>query len=77
MSKTCGPQLGRVRCRYLYAEWGIKTLDDLADADPRKITGPGVSLALVTSWVERAREIREARRKTRVAEQEGRRDAVE
>lgn len=71
------PQLGRARCRHLYAERGINTLDDLAEADPRTLTGPGVSLALATSWVERAREIREARRRTRVAEQEGQRDAVD
>lgn len=71
------PQLGRARCRYLYAERGIRTLDDLADADPRTITGPGVSLALATSWVGRAKEIRAARRKTQIAEQGGQRDAVD
>ncbi len=51
------PQLGRARCRFLYDERGIRTLDDLADADPRKLTGSGVTVNMAVEWVERARQI--------------------
>jgi replicative superfamily II helicase len=55
------PQLGRARARYLY-ERGIRALADLAKADPVAVANPRrVPAALIRQWVDRAREIQEAR----------------
>jgi helicase len=55
------PQLGRARARYLY-DRGIRNVVDLAGADPAGIADPRRAPAtLVAAWVERAREIHEAR----------------
>jgi len=55
------PQLARARSRYLH-DRGIRNLQDLAGADPRKLSDPRrAPEALVRLWVERAQEIYQAR----------------
>ncbi len=55
------PQLGRARCRYLY-DRGVRGLADLARAHPRKLADPRrAPESLVREWVERAREVHQAR----------------
>ncbi|MQA85102.1 MAG: DEAD/DEAH box helicase [Streptosporangiales bacterium] len=56
------PQLGRARCRYLYDEHGVRGLADLATADPARVAhARRAPQALVREWVQRAREIHDAR----------------
>ena len=56
------PQLGRARARYLY-EHGIGRLEDLAAAEADAIADARrLPVALVRSWIERAREVDRARR---------------
>lgn len=55
------PQLARARSRYLY-ERGVRNVEDLANADPRRLADPRrAPEALVKDWVERAKEIHRAR----------------
>lgn len=55
------PQLARARSRYLY-ERGIKNVDDLATASPSELSDPRrAPEVLVKGWVERAKEIHQAR----------------
>jgi replicative superfamily II helicase len=55
------PQLGRARCRYLYQR-GIRDVEGLAAADPTALADPRrAPEALVRRWVERARELYQAR----------------
>jgi hypothetical protein len=55
-------QLGRARCRYLHDKHGIRSLVDLATANPARIADVRrAPLSLTKSWVERAREIHNAR----------------
>jgi helicase len=55
------PQLRRARCRYLFAQ-GIQNVADLALADPLTIAHPRrAPEVLVREWVERAKEIQNAR----------------
>jgi len=56
------PQLGRARCRTLHDQHNIKSLDDLAAADPARLTVPGVPQATVARWVETARAMAAAKR---------------
>lgn len=54
-------QLARARARFLY-ERGIKNLQDLVMADPATLADPRrAPESLIREWVERAREIHEAR----------------
>jgi helicase len=55
------PQLGRARCRFLYDDRGIRSLDDLATAQPAQLAGRTVPIAMASGWVERARAIRHER----------------
>jgi helicase len=55
-------QLGRARCRHLHDRHGIRSLADLASANPAQIADVRrAPLGLTKSWVERAREIHNAR----------------
>ena len=56
------PQLGRARCRTLHDQHDIKSLDDLAAADPARLTVSGVPQATVARWVETARAMAAAKR---------------
>ena len=56
------PQLGRARCRTLHDQHNIKSLDDLAAADPARLTVSGVPQATVARWVETARAMAAAKR---------------
>jgi len=47
-------QMGRARCRFLYDQRQVRTLGDLAAADPRQLAGPHVPLNLAQQWVETA-----------------------
>ncbi len=55
------PQLGRARTRYLH-ERGIANLADLAGADPKRLADPRRAPEIyVREWIERAKEIHNAR----------------
>ncbi len=55
------PQLARARTRHLY-EQGIRTVEDLATADPVRLADPRrVPEALLRDWVERAQALHRAR----------------
>lgn len=55
------PQLGRARSRYLF-EQGIRSVQELARADPQRLADPRrAPEGLVRQWVERAKEIQQAR----------------
>ncbi|MBC7076775.1 MAG: hypothetical protein H5T92_00460 [Synergistales bacterium] len=56
------PQLGRARCRVIYDQYLIKSLDDVAAADPARLTVSGVPQATVARWVETARAMAAAKR---------------
>jgi hypothetical protein len=55
------PQLGRARARLLFQK-GVRNLADLAACDPARVADARrAPTKLVTQWVERAREIHQAR----------------
>jgi helicase len=63
-------QLGRARSRFLY-EKGIRTLQDLASADPVHLADPRrAPVAVTRAWVDKAREIHNARAVARADGQE-------
>jgi helicase len=55
------PELKRARCRFLYDEKGIRRLEDLANAKPQSISGRPIPLAHAQRFVERAKQMWEAR----------------
>jgi replicative superfamily II helicase len=55
------PQLGRARCRFLHDDRGIRSLDDLAHANPEHLRGPRAPLSLTRQWVDAARAMWERR----------------
>jgi replicative superfamily II helicase len=71
------PQLGRARCRFLYAEKGIRSLEDLARAEPSQITGPTAPLTLTRQWVETAQRMLSARRQILSKPEEERKQEVD
>ncbi len=66
------PQLSRARCRFLYDEKGIKSLEDLAHANSERLKGPHAPLALTQNWVETARDMWKARNRIVEAPEEKR-----
>jgi hypothetical protein len=66
------PQLSRARCRFLYNERGIKSLEDLARANPERIKGPRAPIAQTQKWVETARNMWNARNRIVKAPEEKR-----
>jgi replicative superfamily II helicase len=51
------PQLGRARCRFLYKEKGIKSLEGLANSNPEHLKGSHAPIALTQRWVQIARNM--------------------
>jgi len=71
------PQLGRARCRFLYSEKGIRSLEDLAEADPSRIAGPTAPLALTRQWVEAAQRILSAKKQIATRPKHERRQEID
>ncbi len=46
------PQLGRARCRVLHDERGVKSLEDLAAADPERLHLPGMAAGIAARWAD-------------------------
>jgi replicative superfamily II helicase len=66
------PQLSRARCRFLYDEKGIESLEDLARANPERIKGPRAPLSQTQKWVETARDMWKGRNRIVKAPEEKR-----
>ncbi|NIR48546.1 DEAD/DEAH box helicase [candidate division KSB1 bacterium] len=57
------PGLGRARCRFLYRERNIRSLEELAHARPEELTGPTCPHRLTWQWVQRAQTMWKSRHK--------------
>lgn len=69
--------LGRARCRFLHDQRGIKSLEDLAAADPKRLAGSTVPHAYAAAWVERAREMLKSRRAVSVSPSDAQKDQID
>ncbi|MGE5483888.1 MAG: DEAD/DEAH box helicase [Ignavibacteriales bacterium] len=62
-------QLGRTRCRILFRDKGIRNVDDLAAADPRRLAGQHIPVQMAAQWVEQACAMVESRDRVKTSGQ--------